>query len=73
MFKGEALTLWHVPRAGGDLTCFVVDEMPHGGFWLGVHRGDQLIISETLPGIEAAVRRADELRFELVGVHADGS
>jgi hypothetical protein len=70
MFKGEALTR-HVPRAGGDLTCFVVDEMPGGEFWLGVQRGDLLIICEMKSCTEAAVRRAEELRFEPVGARTD--
>ena len=65
MLHGEALTLWREPRSDGDLVCFVVDEMPGGRFWLGLQRGDLLVVSESHDRIEDAVDRAEELRLEM--------
>lgn len=66
MLHGEAVTLWREPAPDGDILCFVVDEMPGGAFWLGMQRGDYLVVSESLPKIEDVVDRAEELRFAVV-------
>ncbi len=72
MLGGEAVTLWRITRATGDVHCFVVDEMP-GGFWLGVEDRDKLVVSETLPRIEDVMDRAEELRLEVMANEGLGS
>jgi hypothetical protein len=64
----EALTIWRLRHASRHLRCFVA-QWPTG-FWIGVERdGGELVISETLPDIAAAVARTDAIKAPLV---ADG-
>jgi hypothetical protein len=64
---GEAVTLWRLGRQEEELRCFLVE--PPRGFWLGVERGHDLVLSETYPSLEPALARAAALRAPLV---ADG-
>ena len=62
--RGEAVSLWHLARGEEDLRCFVVE--PPRGFWLGVERGHDLVLSETYPSLEPALARAEALKAPLV-------
>lgn len=62
---GEAVTLWRLRHASGQLHCFVA-EWPDS-YWLAVEcAGGELVISETVPEIGALVRRADAIRNPLL-------
>ena len=39
---------------------------PPRGFWLGVERGHDLVLSETYPSLEPALARAEALKAPLV-------
>jgi len=65
--RGEAITLWHLAREKDELRCFLVE--PPRGFWLGVERGHDLVLSETYPSLEPALVRAESLKAPLM---ADG-
>ena len=62
--RGEAVTLWHLARGEENLRCFVVE--PPRGFWLGVERGHDLVLSETYPSLQPALARAEALEAPLV-------
>lgn len=65
--RGEAVTIWRLARNGDELHCFVVE--PPRGFWLGVERGHDLLLSETYPALDPALARAEILKAPLL---ADG-
>jgi hypothetical protein len=62
--RGEAITIWRLVRDGEELHCFLVE--PPRGFWLGVERGHDLVLSETYASAEPALARAEALRAPLV-------
>lgn len=63
-FSGEALVLWRLRHESGNLRCFAA-EWPIG-FWLGVEcAGGELIVSETLPTLDAVVARAADVKARL--------
>jgi hypothetical protein len=62
--RGEAVTLWHIARGRDELRCFVVE--PPRGFWLGVERGHDLVLSETYASLDPALARAEALKAPLV-------
>ena len=62
--RGEAVTLWRMSHDDDELRCFLVE--PPRGFWLGVERGHDLVLSETYPTLEPALARAEALRAPLV-------
>jgi hypothetical protein len=65
LFQGEALVLWRLRRPSGHLRCFVA-EWP-SGFWFAVEcPGGELVVSETLPGIDAVIARAAEVKAPLL-------
>jgi hypothetical protein len=62
---GEAVTLWRLRHQSGNLRCFVA-EWP-AGFWLGVEcAGGVLMVSETLPTVDAVVARAAGVKAPLL-------
>jgi hypothetical protein len=61
--RGEAVTLWRLVREKEELRCFLVE--PPRGFWLGIERGHDLVLSETYPSLEAALARAEALKAPL--------
>jgi hypothetical protein len=64
-FNGEALTLWRLRHDSGNLRCFVA-EWP-SVFWLGVEcAGGELVVSETLPTMDAVVARAADVKAPLL-------
>jgi len=64
-FNGEAVTLWHLRHETGKLRCFVA-EWPTG-FWLAVEcAGGELLVSETLPTIDAVITRATDVKAPLL-------
>jgi hypothetical protein len=62
--SGEAVTLWRVTRGEDELRCFLVE--PPRGFWLGVERGHDLVLSETYPSLDPALVRSEALKAPLV-------
>jgi hypothetical protein len=62
--KGEAVTLWRLERSADALRCFVVG--PPRGYWLGIERGHDLIVSETHEELEPALVRAESLKSPLL-------
>jgi hypothetical protein len=62
--RGEAITIWRLARDGDELRCFLVE--PPRGFWLGIERGHDLVLSETYASAEPALARAEALRAPLV-------
>ncbi len=62
--RGEAVTIWRLAHDGDELRCFLVE--PPRGFWLGVERGHDLLLSETFPTADPALARAEEVKAPLV-------
>lgn len=62
--RGEAVTLWRLERPTDHLRCFLVE--PPRGYWLGIERGHDLVFSETYDDLEAALHRADALKYPLI-------
>jgi hypothetical protein len=68
MGKDETLTLWRLDSESGHLRCFVA-EVP-AGFWLGVEcPGGTLVVSQTLPSIQAVLDWSQSVRD---GLASDG-
>jgi hypothetical protein len=64
-FCGEAVVLWRLRNASGNLRCFAAG-WPRG-FWLGVEcAGGGLVLSETLSTIDAVMARAAEVKAPLL-------
>jgi hypothetical protein len=65
LFQGEALILWRLRHTSRHLRCFVA-EWPTG-FWFAVEcPGGELVVSETLSGIDAVIARAAEVKAPLL-------
>jgi hypothetical protein len=65
LFNGEAVTLWRLRRDAAWVRCFVA-EWP-AAFWLGVEcAGGELLVSETLPTIEAVLSQSVGVRSALL-------